>query len=74
MSFAEAAVGSAAGGALLASPKSLRILCVSQLPASPPRFGAQARIHGLLTQLAHLCLDRADVSAERVDRAMHVAE
>jgi glycosyltransferase involved in cell wall biosynthesis len=30
----------------------LNILNVSQMPASPPRFGAQARIHGLMTQLA----------------------
>ena len=30
----------------------LNILCVSQMPASPPRFGAQARVHGLMTQLA----------------------
>jgi glycosyltransferase involved in cell wall biosynthesis len=30
----------------------LRILYVSQMPASPPRFGAQARVHGLMTQLA----------------------
>jgi polysaccharide biosynthesis protein PslH len=30
----------------------LDILCVSQMPASPPRFGAQARMHGLMTQLA----------------------
>jgi hypothetical protein len=28
------------------------ILYVSQMPASPPRFGAQARMHGLITQLA----------------------
>jgi glycosyltransferase involved in cell wall biosynthesis len=34
------------------SPERLNILCISQMPASPPRFGAQARIHGLLTQLA----------------------
>jgi glycosyltransferase involved in cell wall biosynthesis len=34
------------------SPKRLNILCVSQMPASPPRFGAQARVHGLMTQLA----------------------
>ena len=34
------------------SPERLNILCVSQMPASPPRFGAQARIHGLMTQLA----------------------
>src|SRR5262249_26419896 len=30
----------------------LNILCVSQMPASPPRFGAQARMHGLMTRLA----------------------
>lgn len=30
----------------------LSILCVSQMPASPPRFGAQARMHGLMTLLA----------------------
>jgi len=30
----------------------LDILCVSQMPASPPRFGAQARMHGLMTELA----------------------
>jgi polysaccharide biosynthesis protein PslH len=29
----------------------LSILYVSQMPASPPRFGAQARIHGLMTAL-----------------------
>ena len=34
------------------SPAPLNILCVSQMPASPPRFGAQARMHGLMTQLA----------------------
>jgi polysaccharide biosynthesis protein PslH len=34
------------------SPQRLNILCVSQMPASPPRFGAQARMHGLMTQLA----------------------
>jgi hypothetical protein len=34
------------------SPERLNILCVSQIPASPPRFGAQARTHGLMTQLA----------------------
>src|SRR5262249_49893818 len=32
---------------------------VSQMPASPPRFGAQARVHGLMTQLAR----RHDLSA-----------
>jgi polysaccharide biosynthesis protein PslH len=34
------------------SPERLSILCVSQTPASPPRSGAQARVHGLMTQLA----------------------
>jgi glycosyltransferase involved in cell wall biosynthesis len=34
------------------SPQRLSILCVSQMPASPPRFGAQARMHGLMTELA----------------------
>jgi polysaccharide biosynthesis protein PslH len=34
------------------SPERLNILYVSHLPASPPRIGAQARIHGLMTQLA----------------------
>src|SRR5262245_36349421 len=33
-------------------PDRLAILCVSPLPPSPPRFGAQARMHGLLTHLA----------------------
>jgi glycosyltransferase involved in cell wall biosynthesis len=28
------------------------VLCVSHMPASPPSCGAQARVHGLLTQLA----------------------
>jgi glycosyltransferase involved in cell wall biosynthesis len=41
------------------SPDRLKILCVSQMPASPPRFGAQARIHGLLTELSK----RHDISA-----------
>ena len=30
----------------------LNVLYVSHMPASPPRFGAQARVHGLMTQLA----------------------
>jgi glycosyltransferase involved in cell wall biosynthesis len=33
-------------------PDRLRILCLSQLPPSPPRFGAQARMHGIMTHLA----------------------
>jgi polysaccharide biosynthesis protein PslH len=34
------------------NPQRLNILSVAQMPASPPRFGAQARMHGLMTQLA----------------------
>jgi len=34
------------------TPARLAILFVSHMPASPPRFGAQARMHGLMTQLA----------------------
>jgi len=34
------------------TPERLNILYVSQMPASPPRFGAQARVHGLMTHLA----------------------
>lgn len=34
------------------SPPRLSILYVSGMPASPPRVGAQARMHGLMTQLA----------------------
>jgi polysaccharide biosynthesis protein PslH len=34
------------------SPEHLNILYVSHMPASPPRFGAQARVHGLMTRLA----------------------
>jgi polysaccharide biosynthesis protein PslH len=41
------------------SPERLNILYVSQMPASPPRFGAQARLHGLMTQLAR----RHDITA-----------
>src|SRR5437868_4080530 len=36
----------------MGSSKRLSILYVSQMPASPPRFGAQARMHGLMTELA----------------------
>ncbi|HYR54877.1 MAG TPA: glycosyltransferase family 4 protein [Myxococcaceae bacterium] len=48
-----------AGAGMTELPERLRILCVSQVPPSPPRFGAQARIHGLMTQLAR----RHDLSA-----------
>jgi hypothetical protein len=34
------------------SPERLNILYVTPMPASPPRFGAQARMHGLMTELA----------------------
>jgi polysaccharide biosynthesis protein PslH len=34
------------------SPERLSILYVSHMPASPPRFGAQVRVHGLMTELA----------------------
>ncbi len=34
------------------SQERLSILYVSPMPASPPRFGAQARMHGLMTLLA----------------------
>src|SRR5215471_8178383 len=34
------------------NPERLNILYVSQMPTSPPRFGAQARMHGLMTELA----------------------
>jgi glycosyltransferase involved in cell wall biosynthesis len=34
------------------NPAPLDILWVSQMPSSPPRFGAQARMHGLMTELA----------------------
>ncbi|MFO0583895.1 MAG: glycosyltransferase family 4 protein [Anaeromyxobacter sp.] len=37
----------------------LKILHVSMMPSSPPRFGAQARMHGLLVELAK----RHDVTA-----------
>lgn len=40
----------------------LNILYVSQMPASPPRFGAQARLHGLMTEMAR----HHDVSAVMV--------
>jgi polysaccharide biosynthesis protein PslH len=40
-------------------PERLNILFISHLPASPPRFGAQARIHGLMSQLGQ----RHDVTA-----------
>lgn len=58
------------------SPKRLNILYVSQMPASPPRFGAQARMHGLMTQLARrhdltaVSLIDGDFDQEECGRAM----
>src|SRR5262245_41091226 len=53
------------------SPERLRILFVSQMPASPPRFGAQARVHGLMTQLAR----RHDLTAAMLaDDTFDIAE
>ena len=53
------------------SQERLSILYVSPMPASPPRFGAQARIHGLMTQLAQ----RHDLTAVMlVDNAFDVEE
>ena len=49
----------------------LNILYVSQMPASPPRFGAQARMHGLMTELAR----RHDLTAVMlVDDEFDIAE
>src|SRR6516165_6881466 len=58
------------------SPERLSILFVSQTPASPPRFGAQARVHGLMTQLARrhdlaaVTLVDDELDAEECRRAM----
>jgi polysaccharide biosynthesis protein PslH len=60
------------------SPQHLNILCVSQMPASPPRFGAQARMHGLMTQLARhhdltaVMLVDEEFDIEECRRAMRV--
>jgi glycosyltransferase involved in cell wall biosynthesis len=60
------------------STQRLKILCVSQMPASPPRFGAQARIHGLMTQLARhhdltaVMLVDEEFDIEECRRAMQV--
>jgi glycosyltransferase involved in cell wall biosynthesis len=58
------------------SPERLSILFVSQTPASPPRFGAQARMHGLMTQLARrhdltaVTLVEDELDVEECRRAM----
>src|SRR3954470_3967882 len=54
----------------------LRILYVSPVPPSPPRFGAQARIHGLISNLARrhdvtaLCLADEEFDLEECRRAL----
>jgi glycosyltransferase involved in cell wall biosynthesis len=49
----------------------LKILFVSPMPASPPRFGAQARMHGLLSELGR----RHDVTAVvLVDKEFDIEE
>jgi polysaccharide biosynthesis protein PslH len=59
------------------SPERLNILCVSHMPPSPPRFGAQARVHGLMTQLARrhdltavMLVGEEEFDAEECRRAM----
>src|SRR5438105_8826065 len=58
------------------NPQRLNILCVSQMPASPPRIGAQARMHGLMSQLARrhdltaVALLDEQFDAEECHRAM----
>src|SRR5262245_45838464 len=58
------------------SPERLSIFFVSQTPASPPRFGAQARVHGLMTQLARrhdltaVALVEDELDVEECRRAM----
>ena len=58
------------------NPERLNVLYVSQMPASPPRFGAQARVHGLMTQLARrheltaVMLVDDEFDAEECRRAM----
>src|SRR5215468_5382858 len=59
------------------SPERLSLLFVSHMPASPPRFGAQARVHGLMTHLARrhdltavILVDDDEFDAEECRRAM----
>jgi polysaccharide biosynthesis protein PslH len=57
-------------------PERLSILYVSHMPPSPPRFGAQARMHGLITELARrhhvsaVTLIDDEFDAEECRRAM----
>jgi polysaccharide biosynthesis protein PslH len=59
------------------SPERLSILFVSHLPPSPPRFGAQARIHGLMTELGrrHECTAAILIDDEfDVDECRHAMQ
>lgn len=57
-------------------PARLRVLYVTQVPPSPPRYGAQVRIHGLMTALAErhevsaVCCAASQAEAERARAAM----
>src|SRR5262249_27470070 len=57
----------------------LSILHVSPMPASPPRFGAQVRMHGLMTELARrhdltaVMLVDNEVDAEGCRKAMEAS-
>jgi glycosyltransferase involved in cell wall biosynthesis len=57
-------------------PERLSILYVSHMPPSPPRFGAQSRVHGLITELARrhdltaVTLVDDEFDAEECRRAM----
>jgi glycosyltransferase involved in cell wall biosynthesis len=57
-------------------PARLRVLYVTQVPPSPPRYGAQVRIHGLMTALAErhevsaVCCAASEVEAESARATM----
>ena len=58
------------------TPERLRLLYLLPMPPSPPRFGAQARMHGLMTELARrhditaLSLVDEEFDAEECERAL----
>jgi len=58
------------------TPECLDILCLSPMPPSPPHFGAQARMHGLMSSLARrhritaVSLVGEEFDAEACGRAM----
>src|SRR5271166_6247911 len=67
----EAAVRRARKAFRSMSPERLNILYVSPMPSSPPRFGAQARVHGRMSQLARRHeLTAAVLDADECRRAM----